>query len=1144
MLQAAFYDIESFLNAFSLALWQPNSGTEEHPDHGILSIFLLTDNDSRNGKTPLNPWDDSVFRKEQERALRSRVKFQNPSEMENMVQNHVYQTFKEALTERIFEKNKNIPKDIEVRLYNLAEFSANDLLFRIFGLSDAYMMNTSEGSLPWSFENKNGTHFPTRYRLVCDTDSDFAEKSKEGPMPYLIGYNSLNYDTTMLALYENGRWRIREYIKKGVPKFECIYNENLTAEEMREHNDNLFSDEFKSCMSNYLMQEKNPHGIWVATQGGGWSDPRNRIRQNMLRSGRYIDLAQINEKQSRVGLKRLCGMQGGQILESEKLSQNQKVIESIDELIDMLAYNVSDVVTLDMLLFRDKYYQAQITVKQNLLKTYPELIYEKKQGEYAPDVSPDRVRRDRLRIDSSSAKFATMCLCPYGHIKDIPAVSFKYPAPGKVKELGMTEQMDVLEMAKDFFYRNFPQPELRAQFDELYNYYNSIQGKNFNDTDNYIADYRDSKNPEDRKNYHPCSGTPERRSIILPYFRKDGSETSCFVNFSIGGIHGAEANMELYQTDYAAWQKEMDKLRRVQELYPAPTDLRAAKTVELDGVTYKYNDFLKSGATKIKAEYKDIASKKPQLYITKNGLSELNGRYTKTSAGLTRHQDFESYYPNLLRMMEAFNNQGLGYDPYAEIFKYKQEDGVNMTDQNRSATERAYYKDMREGTKLILNSASGAANAKFASSIRVDNQILSMRMIGQLFSWMIGQAQALEGADIYSTNTDGLYAHMELPGLTPEENVALSDAILEKNAKDIHVNITPEPVFLISKDTNNRLDIDPETGSIDGASGGDVACRKGPMPTKALAHPAAIDWMLSEYLKEKAMGDDPELSKPFDTKLGESLFEQLRAAFSKKEALRMFQNILASSPGSFTYIVIKNSENAPAELVQHYNRVFIMKDSTPGCVHLTTVFGKKVTPAMRNKRKKDKEPAVQHNSAATAAFAGYGVYEADIPPETEMVFKKINGIDPSWFMRIENRALDELSEEEQGAILDNLDRDKYVGLLKDKYENNWRNHLPGEPEEETSPEEPKGLSLEEDLLQSAMAALNAAAPQAEQTVSPKAQTVSDALKIIEELEAAKSLPADQFMKKSLKLMDRAKTVMGQMCSLLQEGEDREKTETL
>ena len=37
-------------------------------------------------------------------------------------------------------------------------------------------------------------------------------------------------------------------------------------------------------------------------------------------------------------------------------------------------------------------------------------------------------------------------------------------------------------------------------------------------------------------------------------------------------------------------------------------------------------------------------------------------------------------------------------------------------------------------------------------------------------------------------------------------------------------------------------------GEVKGANGGTLACRKGPDPEKSLAHPAIIDWALTEYL--------------------------------------------------------------------------------------------------------------------------------------------------------------------------------------------------------------------------------------------------------------------------------------------------------
>jgi hypothetical protein len=81
-------------------------------------------------------------------------------------------------------------------------------------------------------------------------------------------------------------------------------------------------------------------------------------------------------------------------------------------------------------------------------------------------------------------------------------------------------------------------------------------------------------------------------------------------------------------------------------------------------------------------------------------------------------------------MMDAFFNTGLGYDRYGEIFDNKTKYGKLMKDKSLTQAERDMYATMREGTKLILNSASGAGDANFESNVRMNNKIISMRIIG------------------------------------------------------------------------------------------------------------------------------------------------------------------------------------------------------------------------------------------------------------------------------------------------------------------------------------------------------------------------------------------------------------------------------
>ena len=72
-----------------------------------------------------------------------------------------------------------------------------------------------------------------------------------------------------------------------------------------------------------------------------------------------------------------------------------------------------------------------------------------------------------------------------------------------------------------------------------------------------------------------------------------------------------------------------------------------------------------------------------------------------------------------------------------------------------------------------------------------------MRIIGQLMTYIIGQRLALESARIPSSNTDGIYVF----DIEEELNKKLVDEELEQ----LYVQIDPEPVYFVSKDSNNRL---------------------------------------------------------------------------------------------------------------------------------------------------------------------------------------------------------------------------------------------------------------------------------------------------------------------------------------------------
>ena len=970
------------------------------------------------------------------------------------------------LTQRILEKNKNF--NGTVAYYNLMTVSGCEHLIKTFGACDAFDANDTYNIanlnrlLDQEYTIRNTTNDPkelkdmeeklnaeanrmkrirgswnTMFRLIPDT-SPIYDPDKH---PYFWGYNSYNYDTTMLAILIakliNSKFQInpitgkKQHITTITP-----FHENgcpvITANEIRELNDKMFA-EYRSQMPKFLASSTFGNDKYSNTE---W-----RIRANMIISGRHLDVARLNEKQSKVALKRILGMLGYQILESDKLKTGQNHINTADEFYDLIAYNVSDVVNLKKLFYHKAYY-SKFELKRNMLETYPELVYEqtneyetkpngKQVRKYAPDTNPmtRKVRRDRLTIDSSSAQFATKCLCPYGTLVDIPTVSFMYPSENKAKELGIP-RVNVLEETKKFFYNLYPQKDLRAKFDVIYNYYKSIEGKNFNDSESYQKNYPGTKcyNIKDIEKIDAC----------MPYYDADGNPTSCYVQFSIGGIHGAEYNYELFMKHMTEWKSYVNDMNEVQEQFPDPVQLRKVRKVTMkDGRILEYKLFLKSGKKVADSEYRDVEKTKPVLFkMNDDGKTKLNPKYVFTSAGKTNHEDFTSYYPCLLMAMEAFMNEGLGYDRYNEIFGLKQKYGKLMKDKSIAEEEKARYSILREGTKLVLNSASGAADAMFENNIRVNNQIISMRIIGQLFTWRIGQAQTYQGAKIISTNTDGLYSVME---------ATINNKILEKESNDIGVDIEPEPMYLISKDTNNRIEMNSLDGKILSASGGTLGCRKGPDPTKSLAHPAIIDWSLAEYLIYAAKQNDTDgLAMPFNRDVGLEILNRARSEFDDFEYLRMFQNVLASSTGSINYIYgTKDNDPTNPIILQHYNRAFMMKPNTPNTMHLWAANAKKITPAMKKTRQKNKESKLERHEPIATKVLRENAALKDVPSGYDIVTKKVTNLSPEISVFIQNKDLHYLDDNEKQFLIENLDIECYLNLLQHAFEDNWMNKLPG-----------------------------------------------------------------------------------------------------
>lgn len=972
------------------------------------------------------------------------------------------------IAERVFQKNpafKPAPgrPNPQVVLHDLGTLKGCVRLASLFGMFDG-----SDVCAPSDDDTFGGG-----FRLVTDVEDEYDPFAAH---PYFAGYNSYEYDTTMLALFLMESFATLRSDRLSVQTDPGRTLEGFRPTRpsiMRRHNDRLFSAEHHGFMPSYLIEGE-------ASGGEGWNSLPSRLRKGMLDTGRHIDVARLNESQRFVGLKRQLGGLGRQILESDGLSHDAPV-RTVSELADLLAYNVSDVVGLSHL-FAHPAYASAFDLKKGLLDEYPETVFDKGHQSGRVHIARDNVRMGRLTPDSTSAKFVGRILAPYKHLDDIEAVSFLYPSQRIVDEAAargeIIERRNVLDDCIAFFESVVPTDTdagraAHAQFAQVVAYYRDIEGTSFNESDEYQRAW-----PNTRVRQLQSLRQIPKLPNNVPYFRADGTPTTCFATFSTGGIHGAEYDEDAYRDAAAQIVDFNEMMRQVRMAYPDPLGFweehPGKKTFVLaDGREVSRSEVLVGGTTLKKlreraealteaaangadeqmlAELRDSFGKigyredkpLPELFERNaDGSTKLKAKFVRTSCEQAIHEDFTSYYPNMLRNMSAFYNPDLGEDRYAKIFEDKERYGREMKRPGISAEEKARLGVLRNGTKLILNSASGAGDTTHKTPIRMNNTIISMRIIGQLFSWRVGQAQAFEGARIISTNTDGLYSVLD---------EATNNRVLEEQSSIIRVDIEPETLFVISKDSNNRLELAVKPGTplwdapFISASGGTLACHEGPQPTKSLAHPAVVDWALARYLRYAA-GGSVSLDEPLNRTAAMWLMQQARDQQDTLLATRLFQNVLAASSGKITFPFATDIATGAHRALGHYTRVFVVKEGTADAVNLQAAGSWVVNAASRAVREREGQPlAVRYDAVATPILLANG-YSVDgrggthvLPAEQDIAVRKISGIEADWPMLVDNRDLVELGDAERyEQILSKLDLDIYVEILASTYESNWMN---------------------------------------------------------------------------------------------------------
>lgn len=1113
-----FYDVESLSNIFTVAHY--------YPAKNMLIISYLDDDNIIQSNAHLE-------------LIREKIREVNPATLNMRI---FFENLSSSNT-----KNTNDKGEIEGTLLTFA---------RRYGI-------TSEENMLNNFNYKQAVQAPTQrihngYYPVKDTDPMYNPESQG----LFFGYNSKNYDMTILAylislippsVLNNGTTPFRQ-IAQPNNLIDVLINQGSlpittrilpTAQELRRFNDRMFSSRFIDKMPSILKSLNEHNQVTMKNnESSNFKHPSRYIRQGWVVTNRYVDVAALNEKQAKVGLKRLAGMLGLQIKESDRLNGSLTFVDNIEDIAELVAYNVSDVLCTRSL-FEHKLYQNNFKLRKNLLKLYPEAIYEKQAYAYKADINPNRVKWNRLTLNSTSQQFVTQVIAPYNKLVDDPSISFMYPAKEVADRLGI-KQFNVLDESMRWAKENIPNGE--QAFKPIYDFYRQIEGRNANETilDNEVTVVVDNTTgllyPIDKDGLirWVSNGKGEIRLLdtaispsttmitkkvsvrdVFPFIelsdvqkRKEHNtnwfyrtnridakgnaiESSCMVTFSSGGIHGQEIDVRHLDNVMKQHQSLYDALQQAKADFKNDATLAYRENRQYDVYMpiakqkkkftwkkLKSSKLCETGSTALNATWANftVPNRDEILfsYSAKTGW-KLNKDFAYVSVGKANHEDFASYYPLLLSRLAVFKNPEMDgdTDPYYNMFLDRLADKEKtMALYNKAETEEteqgatpmviqlfeeADLLDLQQDSKkLLLNAASGAGDAKFPSNIRKNNAVISMRIIGQLFAWRIGQAQTLYGARVPSTNTDGLY--------TMDIEADLNNKVLMDVVKDMYVDIKPELIDrFATKDSNNRAEY--HKGKITSAKGSALSSHNGPSPTQALNHPAITDTILAQYLCKHPRN-------PVNEKFNRSFAKELLAQFISNndliEVLRHFQWIVAAKATSGRYPFIrkikavdpltvtddvlrehieslsieeKTVDNGGLEYVKEkgartiskYNRVFLIKrpiDDTP-FETLESTAVRTVNEQDRKKRKLKGLPITESDKIAVRILAEHDRTLNDDNYE-EAILTKISNMPTNQAIIIENQELARL--ENPLELFNLLDIETYIDLVETTFNNSWLNN--------------------------------------------------------------------------------------------------------
>lgn len=751
-----------------------------------------------------------------------------------------------------------------------------------------------------------------------------------------------------------------------------------------------------------------------------------------MRYGNHVDVAFLNETKIEggrptVGLKTLVGVLGGSIIESEsnKTGHSKSIYSDV-------SYNINDIAELKHTVFPG-FLANKFKIKKNLLEKYPHL------------------KDCGVTVNSTSAKFVEFIIAPDKQIEDTPTVTYLYPAKHKAKELGV-EQKDMLEDTWNWYMENvFGQirrtnPKAAeshlAKFASIYQYYDSFRGKNWNESTNHVfAHGIPAQTKLERKRADRTYG------VILPFIDKYGNESSSYVRFSIGGIHGAEINQKQLDQDRAKIKELKEKYGYISKLpkkacSKALLNLIVAQSRTAYGTypvrcSHEIPHFFQN--TEPVDEILDPEDFSPYMCQKSKHFDgiydyqeELLDRYKYTSSGQSVHQDFVSYYPLLMIMLGTFHD-GQGKDPYEEVKDSRVAIKAMLKVYEFGTKEWDDTNNEQEGYKLILNSASGILDGSHDTNLRANNKAIAMRSIGQMCTFRIGMALALEGATIPSSNTDGIYAL----------NISLdrNKEIVEKELKSLYIDIDPEEMYLVSKDANNRIEI--VDGKVTSARGGTLTSWKGARVDNSLSHPALVDRILTDYLQ------DADLMGPVDLDSIRKHLHNYVKTVDRRKFVYMSSWVMRSTSGS----IFVDSDNQihkgtvrvwlsrnGVSLTRYNTRAQKMGDTTDE--YAKVLFGDSPFGKPEIVQYLSSIGALEDTFPKAITTEQYKQIRRETPNKTVPVISdtKIPSLSDTARLYVNNACINEMTDAEISRIYENIDLEEYVALIG-TFAETWHNHL-------------------------------------------------------------------------------------------------------